>query len=291
MLMNTKTMPQQVKNITMVYWTMWFNNIAGMQFKKTTKTNYAVVLEHSQNVCFPVFINFIMSYFWISDIVNFYLSQECLCQQGYVMHHQMLSFLFVSDSLVENKRWFMDFHIGQYQNEACANSQQVVPHDATWNPTDDTACDDELCNSFASNCCDSNHGLHFVYNQMNNHWSHYTYSNIGANAAQQAQTICPMLPPIANDRGQNWNHQVHAPMAHHNCHLHYPLNHMNPQMHYSTNQSFQNLLTTQPITQLPQQSFVGKKLQLKKLKLAYLGCVEFPKLHLIPQYSKISALP
>ncbi len=123
----------------------------------------------------------------------------------------------------------MHFHIGQHHNHAHANSQQVVPHEVTCNPTDDTAHDDELSNSFASNCCDSNHGLHFMYNQMNNHWSHYTHSNSSANAAQQVQTFCPMLPPpFANENAHNQHHQVSTPIVHHNCQLYHQPHHMNP---------------------------------------------------------------
>ncbi len=151
------------------------------------------------------------------------------------MCHQMLSFLFVLVFFVENKIWFIRFHVGQHQNDTHATSQQVVPYEVTCNPTDDTACDDELSNSFASNCCDSNLGLHFMYNQMNNHQSHYTHSNSGANAAQQVQTFCPMLPPFANEHGQNQSLQVNAPMAHLNHCLYYQLHHLNPRQHYSTN--------------------------------------------------------
>ncbi len=73
-----------------------------------------------------------------------------------------------------------------------------------------------------------------------------------------------MLPPFANEHGQNKNHQVHALMAHHNCHLYCQLHHMNPQMHHSTKKSFQNKLTTQPITQPPQQGFMGRKTIVEK---------------------------
>ncbi len=51
----------------------------------------------------------------------------------------------------------MNLHIGQTQIDTHPNSQQVVPHEVTCNPTDDTARDDELSNSFASNRCDANH--------------------------------------------------------------------------------------------------------------------------------------
>ncbi len=139
------------------------------------------------------------------------------------------------------------------------NSHWVVPHEVTYNPTDHTANDDELSNSFASNWCDSNHGLNFMYNQMNNQRNYYAHSNSGANAVQPMQTICPKLPPLTNEHDQNQHHQVNVPMAHHNCHFYHQSQHMNPQMHYSTNESFQNLLSTQPITQPPQQSFIGKK--------------------------------
>ncbi len=79
----------------------------------------------------------------------------------------------------------MHLHIGQNQYNTHNNRQQIVPHEVTCNPNEDTACDDELSNSFASNRCDSTHHLHSLYNQMNHHGSHNTHSNRGANAAQQ----------------------------------------------------------------------------------------------------------
>ncbi len=115
----------------------------------------------------------------------------------------------------------MHLHIGQHQNDTHAKSKQVVSHEITCNPTDDTACNDELWNSFASYCCDSNHGLNFMYNQMNNHQSHHTCSNSGDYAAQQVQTFCLMLPTFANEHDQNQRHQVKVPMAHHNHHLYH----------------------------------------------------------------------
>ncbi len=46
LLIKAKTITQQVKNIMMVSMTMKLNNIAGMPFNKTTKTNNTVVYEH-----------------------------------------------------------------------------------------------------------------------------------------------------------------------------------------------------------------------------------------------------
>ncbi len=43
---------------------------------------------------------------------------------------------------------------------------------------------------------------------------------------------------------------------------------MSPQMHYSTEQSFQNQLTIQQITQPPQQTFVGRKTTVKRTQTA-----------------------
>ncbi len=78
------------------------------------------------------------------------------------------------------------------------------------------------------------------------------------------QPFCPMLPPFANEHGQNQSLQVNAPMAHLNHCLYYQLHHLNPRLHYSTNHEFQNLLTTQPIAQLPQHSFLLRKTTVKK---------------------------
>ncbi len=133
-----------------------------------------------------------------------------------------------------------------------------MPHEVTCNPTDDTACDDELSNSFESNYCDSNHSSHFMCKQMNNHLNGYIHRDTGVNAVTSMKTVCPILPPFADNHDQNQHHQVNAPMAHCNHHLYHKPQHMNPQMHDSTNLSWKNVQTTQPITQPPQQSFVGK---------------------------------
>ncbi len=124
-----------------------------------------------------------------------------------------------------------------------------MQHEVTCNPTDDTAHDDELSHSFASNCHDSTHRLNSSYNHMNHHGGHYTHSNRGANAAHQMQTLCPMLPPLQNKHTQNCTHQVNVLMANVDHHFHHQLHHINPQMHYSTNPSFQTTATTQQITQ------------------------------------------
>ncbi len=42
----------------------------------------------------------------------------------------------------------MHLHIGRNQDNTHPNRKQAVPHEVTCNPTDDTACDDELSNSF-----------------------------------------------------------------------------------------------------------------------------------------------
>ncbi len=90
--------------------------------------------------------------------------------------------------------------------------------------------------------CDSNHGSHFLYNQMNNHQTHCAQSNSGANMMQQMQTICPKLPPILDNQ------------VNHNHHLYHQSHHMNAQMNHSTNLSFQNTFTTQPMTHPPKKS-------------------------------------
>ncbi len=78
----------------------------------------------------------------------------------------------------------MHLCIGQNQDNTHHNRQQIVPHEVTCNPTDDTAHDDELSNKFASNCHDSNHHFYSLYNKMNHHGSHYSHSNRGAYATQ-----------------------------------------------------------------------------------------------------------
>ncbi len=119
---------------------------------------------------------------------------------------------FISDCfLFENKMWFIHLYIGQNQYDTCANIHWFVPHEITFNPTDDTAHDDELSNSFASSWCVYNHGSHYMYNQMHNHHNKYTHSN-SAIAVQYLQPICSMLPPVAHEHDQN-QHHINVPMT------------------------------------------------------------------------------
>ena len=147
----------------------------------------------------------------------------------------------------------MHLHIGQTQIDTHPNSQQVVPHEVTCNPTNDTALDDELSNSFASNCHDFNNHLHSLYNQMNHHGIYYSHSDRGANVAQQMQTFCPMLAPQQTECIQNCTHQVNMPMANVNHHLDHQTNNINSQMQSSTNPSLQKATITKPISQQPRQ--------------------------------------
>ncbi len=160
----------------------------------------------------------------------------------------------------------MNSFIGQNQDNTHLNRQQVVPHEVTCNPTDNTAHDDELSNSFASNRRDSNHHLHSIYNQMNHHGSHYSHSN--AYATQQMQTFCPMLPPLQTEYFPNGTHKVNAPRVNVNHHLDHQSNHMNQQKHSSTNPLFTNASTTQPIMQRPQQLRHCSKTPVKNALLA-----------------------
>ncbi len=65
--------------------------------------------------------------------------------------------------------------------------------------------------------------------------------------AQPMQTICPMLPPFAD---------IHA---NHKDYLYCQSHHINAPMCHSTNPSFQNVPTTQTITQPPKKPFIGRK--------------------------------
>ncbi len=195
---------------------------------------------------------------------------------------------------IQNLFWIIHLYFGQNQDNTHHIRQQVVPHEVTCNPTDDTACDDELSNSFASKCCDSNHHLHSLYNQMILHGILYSSSYRGANVAQLIQTFCPILPPLQTEHiqncTQNCTHQVNAPMANVNHHLDHQSNHMNPQMHSSTNSSFQKAAKTQPLTQQPRQSCHCSKTQVEKAQAA-ITRLEKKLLHLIPQSSKIHVQP
>ncbi len=138
---------------------------------------------------------------------------------------------------------FLHLSIGQNQYDTCANIHWVVPHEVTCNPTDDTVCDDDLTNTFASSCYVCNHG----YNQMNNHQNKHAHSN-SADAVQHFQPICPMLPPFAHEHDKK-HHHINVPMTHHNCQLYHQSHHMNPKMHNASNQTFQNAPAAKQITQ------------------------------------------
>ncbi len=141
---------------------------------------------------------------------------------------------------IQNSFWITHLHIGQNHASTHPNSQQLMPHEGTCNPTDNTACYDELSNSFASNCRDSNHHLHSAYNQMNHHGTHYTQSSRGANVAQHMQTFCLIVPPLQTEYIQNSTHQANAPMTNVNHHLDHQTNNMNSQMQWSENPSVHN---------------------------------------------------
>lgn len=161
----------------------------------------------------------------------------------------------------------MNLHIGQTQIDTHPNSQQVVPHEVTCNPTDDTARDDELSNSYASNRRDSNHHLHSLYNHMNHHGINYSHLNRGTNVAQQMQTFCPMMPPLQTEYIQNRTiHQVNAPMTNANHPGNHQSNNMNLQM--SNNASFQKTTTTRHIPQQPRQPCHPSKTPMEKAHAA-----------------------
>ncbi len=70
-------------------------------------------------------------------------------------------------------------------------NKKVVPNEVTFNPTDDTAHNDDLSNSFASNCCDYPHGAYYSLNQTGQ--PHHANQ---AHQMQHSQQMHPMLPPI-----------------------------------------------------------------------------------------------
>jgi hypothetical protein len=183
-------------------------------------------------------------------------------------NYDMIYFYYCFVFSIQNLFRLIHLYIGQNQDNTNLNSKQVVPHEVTCNPTDNTAHDDELSNSFASNHDDWMHHLHALYNQMNHHGIHYSHSNRGGNVAQQMQTFCPMLPPLQTEYIQNCTHQVNAPKTNVNHHLNHYTNNMNPQMQLSTNPSFQKATTTQPITQQPWQSCPCSKTPMEKAQAA-----------------------
>ncbi len=99
--------------------------------------------------------------------------------------------------------------IDQCQNQLHLTNEQIIPNKVTCNPTDDTACDDELLSCFASYCYTSNHGSNYYRNQKNIHPNHFAFSTSDAKhstnhdkPSHQIQTrsnYCPMLPPLENN--------------------------------------------------------------------------------------------
>ncbi len=122
-------------------------------------------------------------------------------------------------------------YIDQCQNQLHLTNKQVIPNEVTCNPTDDTACEDELSSSVASYCCTSNHGSNCFCNQNSNHQNGFAFSTSGAkhstnhdNPSYQKQTrpnYCPMLPPPENNHNKFGSPELHAPVDHYNCHM-YP---------------------------------------------------------------------
>ena len=99
--------------------------------------------------------------------------------------------------------------IDQCQNQLHLTNKQVVPNEVTCNPTDDTARDDELSNSFASFRRTSNNYSNNFCNQDNNKRQGFAFPASGAkhstnrgNSSHQKQprsNICPNLPPFDNE--------------------------------------------------------------------------------------------
>ena len=93
------------------------------------------------------------------------------------------------------------FHTAQQQHQQ--TNKQVVPHEVTCNPTDDTARDDELSNSFASNQRDNRHDAYCSINQNGQYHTNQDHQ------MQQSLQMHPMLPPItSNDLMDCQHHQI-----------------------------------------------------------------------------------
>ncbi len=120
--------------------------------------------------------------------------------------------------------------IDQCQNQLQLTNKQVVPNEVTCNPTDDTARDDELSNSFASCRRTSNHGSNYFHNQNSNHQNGFAHSTSGAkhstnhdNQLHQVQprsNVCPMLPPPDNNHNYNGSQKSYIPVDQQNHHDH-----------------------------------------------------------------------
>ncbi len=128
------------------------------------------------------------------------------------------------------------------------NNKIFVPNKVTRNPTDDTACNDELSSSFACYCHTFNHGSALpVHNKFK---------------------YCPMFPLPGNYHNNLSSQNVNIAMNHYNCQLNHPSLLLNANiyhsMHNMAEQSFQQDTNIHP----PKKSLIGRKTNIDKAKKA-----------------------
>ena len=163
--------------------------------------------------------------------------------------------------------------IDQCQNQLQLTNKQVVPNEVTCNPTDDTARDDELSNSFASCRRTSNHGSNYFHNQNSNHQNGFAYSTSGAkhsthrgNSSHQLQprsNVCPTMPPLGNEHNHFQSQEDNAPVDHYNHHTHRQSHFGNASMNHSSHQCTEQSLQKKSNKQPPKKSFIGRKSKTK----------------------------
>ena len=111
-------------------------------------------------------------------------------------------------TLTQTLNIFPFIHIILYtdQQQPRPTYQQVVPNEVTCNPTDDTARDDELSNSFASNRRDYSHGQYYSTNPTVKHHNRLAFPPHDANQAHLMQPrlqMTPALPPMVQSNQPN----------------------------------------------------------------------------------------
>ncbi len=181
----------------------------------------------------------------------------------------------------------------QCQNQLHLTNKRVIPNKVTCNPTDDTACDDELSSSFASFCHTSNHGSNFFHNQNSHRQNGFAFSTSSAkystnhdNPSHQVQyrsNYCPMLPPLENNHNYFGSQKSYTPVDHYNHHVNPQSHFVNESINHSSQHQAEQSLQQRSNKQPPKKSFVGRKTNINKLKKLYQDCLQILLLQRILQ--------
>lgn len=151
------------------------------------------------------------------------------------------------------------------QQQSQPTHQQVVPNEVTCNPTDDTARDDELSNSLASNRRDYPQGAYYSTNPTVKLHNHVAIPPHDANQAPQMQQrlqMHPMLPPMVFERNSMQLQQENAIMNYHNPQMYFPHSQANAsfnEQNYQSSQITNERHSATQINQPPVQLFITRK--------------------------------